>query len=353
MPGCLPADAEVMAQSADDRASRAPARAGAARADLAKPDWWLAAAVGALEDHVYFGLLQLDGTYEDLFVGPNLERLLGGMPESPGHWRSRIDPEDYPRYHACEAELLAGRPAQVDYRVHGLDGTTRWIRARVNPEQLADGSVRFAGILADVTQQHEAEDRLRAALVALAEANAQLDAAHSKAVELAKTDPLTGAANRRHVDEVLNGLLVSGGPSVGVLLLDIDDFKDVNDTYGHRVGDEVLIEIVARLERAMRPEDVVARWGGEEFLLVCRAEERESMHAVAERIRALVAEAPFRTTVGEIQITVSVGAVASDGLAQSPDPLVDAADAALLAAKRAGKNRIVIARRPPLRRAAA
>jgi diguanylate cyclase (GGDEF)-like protein len=77
------------------------------------------------------------------------------------------------------------------------------------------------------------------------------------------------------------------------------------------------------------------------------------MHALAERIRTLVAETPFPTSIGQITITVSVGAVASDGLAQSADPLVDTADAALLDAKRSGKNRIVIARRPPTARAAA
>jgi diguanylate cyclase (GGDEF)-like protein len=223
----------------------------------------------------------------------------------------------------------------------------------VNPEQLADGSVRFAGILSDVTQQHQTEGDLRAALVELAEANAKLDAAHSRAVELAKTDPLTGAANRRHVDEVLSEMLAGGGSTVGVLLLDVDDFKNVNDQFGHRVGDEVLIEIVARLERSVRPEDVVARWGGEEFLLVCQAEQHERVHTMAERVRTVMAEQPFRTTVGELTITVSVGAVASYGLAQTPDPLIDAADAALLAAKRAGKNRTVVARRPPSARVAA
>jgi diguanylate cyclase (GGDEF)-like protein len=342
-----------MARPADERGPRPAARAGAAREDRAAPDWWLTSALGALDDHLYFGLLRLDGSYDELFDGPNLERLLGGEPQSPAHWQSRIAAEDLPAYRACEAELLAGRPAQVDYRVHGLDGTTRWIRARVNPEQLADGSVRFAGILSDITRQHEAEDRLRAALLALAEANAKLDIAHSKAVELAKTDPLTGAANRRHVDEVLNDLLTAGGSTVGVLLLDIDDFKDVNDRYGHRVGDEVLIEIVARLERAVRTGDVVARWGGEEFLLVCRAEPREAMRAVAERIRTAVTEQPFRTTVGELAITVSIGAVASAGAGQTLEPLVDAADTALLSAKRAGKNRTVIARRPPGSRIAA
>jgi diguanylate cyclase (GGDEF)-like protein len=354
MPGHLSADDWVMARPVDDAVAAGPAAPpGTARTGLPEPDWWLAAAVGALEDHVYFGLLRLDGSYEELFVGPNLDRLLGGMPQSPAHWRSRIDAQDLEAYHACEAELLAGRPAEVDYRVHGLDGVMRWIRARVNPEQLADGTVRFAGILSDVTQQHEAEDDLRAALAALAEANAKLDAAHSEAVELAKTDPLTGAANRRHVDEVLSRMLAAGAPSVGVLLLDIDDFKLVNDQHGHRVGDEVLIEVVTRLERAVRPEDVVARWGGEEFLLACQADEHEGLRALAERIRMAVAEQPFRTTVGMLAITVSVGAVASQGRGRSPDPLVDAADAALLAAKRAGKNRTVVAQYPPSARVAA
>jgi diguanylate cyclase (GGDEF)-like protein len=320
-------------------------RMGQPATDLAT-DWWLAAALGVLDDHVYFGLLGVDRTYQELFVGPNLDRLLGGPAQVPGLWRSRIDPRDRPAYYAVEAELLAGRPAQVDYRVHGLDGQMRWIRARVNPEALADGSVRFAGILSDITQQRKADDDLRAALADLAEANEKLHAAHTRALELAKTDPLTGAANRRHVDEVLCSALATEGQAVGVLLLDIDDFKVVNDRHGHRVGDEVLVEIVARLERAVRPEDVVARWGGEEFLLVCGSEEQENLRELAERIRASIADRPFRTTVGELSITISVGAVASHGLAQSPDPLIDAADAALLEAKRAGKNRTVIGHRP-------
>ena len=125
-----------MGHSAHDRASPQAERAGEARADLGEPDWWLAAAVGALEDHVYFGLLQADASYQDLFVGPNLERLLVGEPQSDAHWRSRIEPADLPSYRACEAELLAGRPAQVDYRVHGLDGL-RVIDASIMPRMIS------------------------------------------------------------------------------------------------------------------------------------------------------------------------------------------------------------------------
>jgi diguanylate cyclase (GGDEF)-like protein len=324
-------------------------REGAARADLASEHWWLAAAVSALDDHVYFGALHPGGRYEVLFSGPNIENLLGGMPADEdvvAIWQSRIELTDLPAYKACEQELLAGRPAMVDYRVHGLDGKTRWVRARVHPEQLADGTVRFAGILSDITEQREADDRLRGALAELAAANERLDAAHSRALELARTDALTGAANRRHVDEALRDMLSASGPVLGVLLLDIDGFKDINDRYGHRVGDEVLIELVARLRAAVRPEDVVARWGGEEFLLLCRTERHERVRVLGERVRTAVAATAFRTTVGELPITVSVGAVTSLGFGQAADALIDAADAALLAAKRAGKNRTVVARRP-------
>jgi diguanylate cyclase (GGDEF)-like protein len=332
------------------RGARSDARADAARADLATTHWWLAAAVAALDDHLYFGTLHPGGRYEMLFSGPNLERLLGGWPaeseDIDATWQSRIDPADVPAYRACERELLAGRPALVDYRLHGLDGTTRWVRARVHPEQLADGTVRFAGLLSDITEERAADDRLRDALAELAAANAQLDEAHTHALELARTDALTGAANRRRVDEALQEMLTTSGLAVGVLLLDIDDFKEINDRHGHRVGDEVLIELVGRLQRAVRPEDIVARWGGEEFLMLCRAEKHESVRALAERVRVGVGEKAFRTTVGELSITVSIGAVTGRGLMQEADPLIDAADAALLAAKRTGKNRTVVARRP-------
>jgi diguanylate cyclase (GGDEF)-like protein len=324
--------------------------AGEAQPGLSATDWWLAAAVGALEEHVYFGLLHPDGAYEELFAGPNLDRLLGGSPP-PGEsyvatWRRRIEADDLPAYFACEAELRAGLHSQVSYRVLGLDGKTRWIQARVHPEQLADGTVRFAGILSDITEERQAEARLRAALTQLAEANAQLDAARAHAVELSRTDALTGAANRRYVDDVLGDTLARGGTAFGVLLLDIDDFKLVNDRHGHRVGDDVLIELVTRLQAAVRDRDIIARWGGEEFLLLCRTGKRERLRAITERIRTAVCNRPFATSVGELAVTISIGAVSSGGVAQSADALVDAADAALLAAKLSGKNRTVIKRRP-------
>ena len=282
-------------------------REGAARSDLAAKHWWLAAAVSALDDHVYFGALHPGGRYEDLlFSGPDLENLLGGRPAEDEDvvaiWQSRIEPDDLPAYKECELELLAGPAREVDYRVHGLDGKTRWVRARVHPEQLADGT----RALCRHPLRHHRAARGRgppaAALAELAAANERLDAAHSQALELARTDALTGPPTGgtwtrrwRHA--------LGERAAIGVLLLDIDDFKDINDRYGHRVGDEVLIELVSRLRNAVRPEDVVARWGGEEFLLLCRAEEHGRVRVHRRAHPQTVGATAFPTTVGDLPIT--------------------------------------------------
>jgi diguanylate cyclase (GGDEF)-like protein len=307
--------------------------------------------VQALADHhVYFGLLRRDGSYQELFTGPNRERLLGGSPavgqDPSALWRSRIHPADLDAFRACDTRLRAGVPSRVDYRVHGLDGVTRWIRVQLQPqEETADG-VYVAGILADVTEQRRVEAELRAALAGLARANAELDAARLQAMRLAGTDPLTGAANRRHADGVLRQLLAGGRHNVGVLITDVDDFKRVNDEHGHRAGDEVLVEVVARLEHAVRAEDTVARWGGEEFLVISStALTFDDLRALGERMRTAVSARPVATSAGDVAVTLSVGAVTN--CCTTPytvDALLDAADEALLTAKRSGKNRVELAR---------
>lgn len=340
----LPATAPPRRRRVDDNAG-------------ALEQWWLRTTVYALDDHhMYFGLLRFDGSYEELYTGPNLDRLLGGeLPpgaDAAAFWLSRVEPADLDAYRSCGPKLLAGLPAEVVYRVHGLDGVTRWMRAQLQPQQLTDEGVHIAGILADITQQRRTEDDLRAALADLSQANAQLDAARVHALQLASVDPLTGAANRRHADDVLRRLLAGGRRRVGVLLMDVDEFKQVNDAHGHRVGDEVLVEVVSRLHQTVRPEDTVARWGGEEFLVLCpAADTEESVRDIGERIRAVVGARPMATTAGPVALTVSIGAITSPCTADTVDVLLDAADEALRAAKRGGKNRLAIGQVRHLRRA--
>ncbi|GAA1621550.1 GGDEF domain-containing protein [Actinoplanes couchii] len=157
----------------------------------------------------------------------------------------------------------------------------------------------------------------------------------------AVTDALTGLSTRRYFDQALGG--TRGGAPVSLLLLDIDHFKTVNDTYGHHGGDRVLVEVTARLSALVRPGDVVARYGGEEFAVLLPDTHPTQARAVADRIRQAIADTPIAVSDTEnIQVTISVG-VADMQSVPSTEALITAADQALYAAKHAGRNRVATA----------
>ncbi len=166
-----------------------------------------------------------------------------------------------------------------------------------------------------------------------------------RSLELAVTDALTGLSNRRFLDHQLSVAMarhVRGGPAMSLLLLDIDHFKRVNDTYGHDVGDEVIREFARRLSLNVRAIDMACRYGGEEFVvLMPETQPADAMH-IAERVRSQVAEAPFVLNDGRtLDVTVSVGVATSTGLGDTPEGLVKRADEGVYEAKTAGRNRVV------------
>ncbi len=169
---------------------------------------------------------------------------------------------------------------------------------------------------------------------------------YERNISLALTDSLTGLHNRRYLTSHLAALFERAErvqKPLAVLMIDIDHFKPVNDTYGHAVGDEVLRVVANRLSQHLRSFDTVARWGGEEFVVVMPEADGTVAAAVAERLRRKVAgqKIPVSALVGEIAVAVSIGvAVTGPGVA-SGDDLLKAADAALYAAKRSGRNRVV------------
>ncbi|MFI1988753.1 diguanylate cyclase [Actinoplanes sp. NPDC020271] len=160
------------------------------------------------------------------------------------------------------------------------------------------------------------------------------------------TDGLTGLRSRRYFEETLRHEVDRAGrhgEPVGLLLLDIDHFKQVNDTYGHGGGDRVLIEVTHRLRELVRPGDLAARYGGEEFAMLLPGAGPEEMLEVAERIRRGVAAAPIAVSDGVLcSVTVSIGAAGLPAL-RDADELVLAADRALYAAKNAGRDRVAAA----------
>jgi len=172
---------------------------------------------------------------------------------------------------------------------------------------------------------------------ALERASSQREVAAS-----ASTDPLTGLPNRRYFDEF--SALVSrrrrAGDAIAVLMIDIDKFKGLNDTYGHPVGDEVLRSVAGAITAAVRDQDVPARIGGEEFAVLLRNPGPTVAFEVGERVRQAVRDLDLRA-VGVPTVSVSVG-VANATTAEEPiESLLDRADRALLRAKRAGRDRVI------------
>lgn len=165
-------------------------------------------------------------------------------------------------------------------------------------------------------------------------------------------DPLTEAYNRRYLDHRLEAELSAARrhrTPVGVLLVDIDRFKRVNDTYGHGAGDQVLRSVADTLRAVVRTEDLVCRWGGEEFLVLMPRTDGAASAVTAERIRAAVAATDVDLGGGRdaIGVTVSIGCAA--GVDEVPSALIALADRALYCAKDAGRDRVETVERPVLR----
>ncbi len=175
----------------------------------------------------------------------------------------------------------------------------------------------------------------------LMEINGLLDTRSKQLEELAKTDPLTGAFNRQGIEEAIKiGLAewrVNRKP-LSIVMLDVDYFKDINDTHGHSVGDRVLAGVSELMQRNIRSGELLARWGGEEFVLVCRDAPLSQAGKLAEKLRALVADHRFENNV---KVTVSVGVATLAG-GETLDQLFIRVDKALYDAKNAGRNRVVL-----------
>jgi diguanylate cyclase (GGDEF)-like protein len=177
-----------------------------------------------------------------------------------------------------------------------------------------------------------------------------LDVQNIRLQKVAVTDVLTGAYNREFLQQRLPLEIekaIAGESSLSVAMLDVDHFKAVNDRHGHDVGDEVLAEVAVRLRSAIRADDLLVRYGGEEFLIVLPRAEAGRAWEVAERMRVRLGDRPFEVGAIELGIEASVGVaqlrVHDRAAAETAHELIRRADAALYTAKARGRNRVEVA----------
>lgn len=170
--------------------------------------------------------------------------------------------------------------------------------------------------------------------------NIRLQEAYERLGVLARTDPLTGLLNRREVLERMEYEMVKHERNkrpFSIIIGDIDFFKQVNDTYGHQFGDQVLISIAELLRQSCRKQDSVSRWGGEEFLLLLPDTDEQGSAVLAEKLRLAVQQTAFQCGGADVKVTITFG-VSSFKPLQSVDDLISGADRALYQGKKEGRN---------------
>ncbi|HEY7454808.1 MAG TPA: EAL domain-containing protein [Thermoleophilaceae bacterium] len=263
-----------------------------------------------------------------LYISPSIERVLGYTQqhwiEDGGLWDRLLHPDDADRVLSNEADCARSGEALVqEYRISRADGSVIWIRDEMTVVRGDDGksSPLFYGVFLDVTDRKRMEAELE---------------------RLALYDSLTGLPNRALFTDRLSHAIERRGRSqaTAVYFLDVDRFKRINDSLGHGAGDEVLREVAARIQRTLRPDDTVARFGGDEFTILC-----ESVGGVleavgvADRLQREIAQ-PLRAGGAELRLSASIGiALAEPGEEVDRTRLVEDSDAAMYRAKERGGAR--------------
>jgi diguanylate cyclase (GGDEF)-like protein/PAS domain S-box-containing protein len=261
---------------------------------------------------------------QTLYVSPAAETMLGRPLQD-----ILSDPRALVRavHKADRARVYSARKSAVEsgydetYRIVRADGSTRWVHDRAFPVRDGDGRVyRIAGIAEDVTDRKHAEERLE---------------------HLAHYDVMTNLPNRVLFYDRLKHALVQAKRNrwtMGIMFIDVDRFKNVNDTLGHAIGDDLLQQIAGRLTRSVRSGDTVGRLGGDEFSIVLSTlASAQDVNIVAQKIMTAFNE-PFRLEGTEVYVTVSIGITLFPDDSSDQDILIRNADAAMYRAKELGRN---------------
>ncbi len=331
---------EVIGIATDISTSRAAAAA------LAASEAKLEHVLKAVDAYVYVLEGDEHGVWRTISASPNRERFTGGFgsgeEKTRAEWVDLIHPDDREDVRRQAEAYDRGTQFEASYRLVGYDGVERWVIDRNVPYDTGDGRNVRLGLVLDVSDRRQLERRLQSSVDELRGANAELRQLRMQAELQARTDVVTSAYNRLALSEHV-ALALEAGHEGGLVLFDLDHFKQINDALGHGAGDRVLVEVARRLRDVADVHDCVARWGGEEFAVLIRgvADERELARRAIELQRAIDGT-PITVDGEHLTVEVSGGATPLRA-GESLDTLVEQADRALYAAKRRGRNRVLLA----------
>ncbi|MDR0207525.1 MAG: diguanylate cyclase [Pseudomonas putida] len=311
-----------------------------------------------LFDLISDGIWDWDANTGYVYRNPGWYAMLGYQTHSLANtvltWESVIHPEDYPRVMAHFEAYINQRNERyrIEYRCRCQDGSYLWIEDSGHIiARNEDGSVaRMLGahrnidagkrLVIELQQKNQSLEALVAERTReLSWVNQQLQRQLDENLELAERDALTRTANRYRLEKTLHQECERARrfrQPLALIVMDIDDFKPINDRYGHARGDAALVEAVERIRPCLRPQDLLARWGGDEFVAVLPQTSVEQALALAAQIRQAMEDVE---PIGDCRLTMSYGVVRWEDDEDQHD-LLARADQALYRAKAAGKNTI-------------
>jgi diguanylate cyclase (GGDEF)-like protein/PAS domain S-box-containing protein len=276
----------------------------------------------AVVDYMSDGMIVLDQRDRIIDINRAARKIIG---KQPGELIGRPVAECLPDWQRLIGQMQAGDACFEHLAVQGTSGM-RYFDVRIT--QFSTGAHHNPGrlvLLQDITDRQRLMRELE---------------------ELARTDPLISMFNRRHFFDLARKEIERSrrsGKPVAIILIDLDHFKQINDTYGHPAGDQVLQQVAERCQAALRFEDILARYGGEEFIVLLPETEIEQAEMVAERLRNAVENRPFEQCGETVSVTISLGVAGNQsGKEASIEELLSLADSALYCSKQLGRNRVSV-----------
>jgi diguanylate cyclase (GGDEF)-like protein/PAS domain S-box-containing protein len=297
-------------------------------------------------DYIFVVDVERNGTIKLKWASDNMTRVTGRTVEEAATsdlWGKIIHPDDNERFFGFLNHTISTAEAgELECRTFYKNGEERWIHIFASTQTgNGDKLMTIVGAIDDITDRKHAEK-------ALENANTELKAALEREKKLAHTDMLTGVNNRRNLYELATHefeVAARYRQPLSVMMFDLDYFKKVNDTFGHIVGDQMLVFVIKTACAELRSADAIGRYGGEEFVILLPMTTAQRAYSLAERIRENAAKIRVSTPIGDASVTISIGIVEmKHGVEQdkSIDDLIRRADQAMYTAKQSGRNCVII-----------